>query len=228
MSEEPAVHLTWATVGEVPAVEGWLTAKEEEVYRGLKVPRRAADWRLGRWVAKGAVAAALDRDPGERRIIEILASPGGAPVARLVEPGSEARIALSLSHCGGLGFAAATPGDLRIGCDVEAVEPRSEEFVRDYFTADEERWILAAGADGPFRANLLWSAKESALKALGEGLRMDTRAVEVEAVAPHGADPGSWRPLAVETPGGRSFPGLWRTREGRVWTVVAERPFRLA
>jgi 4'-phosphopantetheinyl transferase len=221
MKEEPAVHLIWATVAEVPAVEGWLTDKEAEVYRGLRFSRRAADWRLGRWVAKGAIAAALDRDPAEGKGIEVLASPGGAPVARLVEPGSEVRV-------GGLGFAAATPGHLRLGCDVEAVEPRSEDFVRDYFTPDEERWILAAGADGGLRANLLWSAKESALKALGEGLRMDTRSVEVEAVAPPVAPPGSWRPLAVEAPGGWSFPGLWRTGEGRVWTVVAERPFRLA
>ncbi|MCG6957562.1 MAG: 4'-phosphopantetheinyl transferase superfamily protein [Gemmatimonadetes bacterium] len=228
MTEEPAVHLIWATVGEVPAVEGWLTDREAEVYRGLSFSRRAADWRLGRWVAKGAVAAALDRDAAERRGIEVLASPGGAPVARVVEPGSEVHVAVSLSHCGGLGFAAATHGRLRLGCDVEAIEPRSEEFVRDYFTADEQRWILAAGADASFRANLLWSAKESALKALGEGLRMDTRSVEVEAVAPPGDSPDAWRPLAVEAPGGTSFPGLWRTEEGRVWTVVAERPFRLA
>jgi 4'-phosphopantetheinyl transferase len=228
MDEEPTVHLTWATVGELPTSDGWLTEKEGEVYRGLRIPRRAADWRLGRWVAKGAVAAALRRDPADPRGIEVLASSGGAPVARLVGKGAEAHVALSLSHCGGLGFAAATPGCLRLGCDVETVEPRSEEFVRDYFTAEEGRWILAAGADGGLRVNLLWSAKESALKALGEGLRMDTRSVEVETIPDPGADAGAWRHLTVETPGDGRFPGLWRAGEGRVWTVVAERPFRLA
>jgi len=228
VSEEAAVHLTWATTGDVPAVQDWLTEKERGVYLALEVSRRAADWRLGRWVAKGAVAAALDRGPADPGAIEVLAGPGGAPVATLVRPSPPTPVTVSLSHCGGLGFAAASPGDLKMGCDVEAIEPRSREFVSDYFTADEERWILATGADRHLRANLLWSAKESTLKALGEGLRMDTRSVEVAAVAPPGNDPRTWRPLAVETPEGRTFPGLWRTGEGRVWTVVAERSFRLA
>ena len=228
VSEEASVHLTWATTGDVPAVQDWLTEKETGVYRALEVSRRAADWRLGRWVAKGAVAAALDRGPADPGAIEVLAGPGGAPVATLVRPSPATPVTVSLSHCGGLGFAAASPGDLKLGCDVEAIEPRSREFVSDYFTADEERWILAAGADRHLRANLLWSAKESTLKALGEGLRMDTRSVEVEAVAASGDDPGAWRPLAVQTPEGRTFPGLWRTEDGAGVDGGCRAPFRLA
>jgi hypothetical protein len=39
---------------------------------------------------------------------------------------------------------------------------------------------------------------------------------------------GDWRRLAVAAPGGATFTGLWRVREGRVWTIVADRPFRIA
>jgi 4'-phosphopantetheinyl transferase len=229
MSDTPVVHLAWATRYEVPADEAWLTPEEALVHAALRMPHRVADWRLGRWVAKGAVAAALDQVASARDTIEVLAAPGGAPVARLLGPSSEVpTVSVSLSHSGGTGFAAAAPGAVRLGCDLETIEPRSDAFVSDYFTTDEEVWIRAGGSLRHTRANLLWSAKESALKALGEGLRMDTRSVEVEALEAPGLDLDTWRALAVATPGGATFPGLWRVRGGRAWTVVAERPFVLA
>jgi hypothetical protein len=70
---------------------------------------------------------------------------------------------------------------------------------------------------------LVWSAKESALKALGEGLRLDTRAVEVTVPAWVAGEPTSWLPLSVRTPGGERFPGHWCTAGDFVWTLVAER-----
>jgi 4'-phosphopantetheinyl transferase len=221
------VHLAWAAAAEIPAGEAWLTEKESRVHASLRIPRRALDWRLGRWVAKGAVRAALAPDAAAPGDIEVLAAPGGAPSVRLLS-GRATPVTLSLSHSGGVGFAAAAAGSLGLGCDVETVEARSDAFVADYFTQAETLWIEAGGALRATRANLLWSAKESALKALGEGLRLDTRAVEVEAVEAAGEDPSVWRHLAVEVPGGHTFPGYWRVHEGKAWTVAAQRPIRLA
>lgn len=226
--DAPRVHLVWAAGAAVPAGDAWLTEEEHRVHGALRVSHRARDWRLGRWVAKGAVAAALELDAGSRGRIEVLAAPGGAPSARLLSRATPESVTVSLSHSGGVGFAAATPAALALGCDVETVDARSDGFVTDYFTEAEALWIRSGGTVRDVRANLLWSAKESALKALGEGLRLDTRSVEVEAVAPPLEDPSAWRGLAVEVPDGRTFPGFWRVRDGRAWTVVAERPFRLA
>ena len=130
---------------------------------------------------------------------------------------------LSLSHAGGMGLAAVTMRNVRIGCDVEEIRPRSEAFVADYFTAPEAALVRdAPTAEQATLANLVWSAKESALKLLGEGLRMDTRAVEV-LVSPKPVSEG-WKQLAVATVGGEALDGRWLVTGGFVWTVVAEAP----
>ena len=75
---------------------------------------------------------------------------------------------------------------LSVGCDLELVEPRSALFVRDYFTAAERERVAAAPArEHDELANLIWCAKESALKVLRTGLRRDTRSVEVELGTSH-------------------------------------------
>jgi len=97
--------------------------------------------------------------------------------------------------------------------DLEAVEPRSDAFVRDYFTRSE----IAAVAAGErnLLANLIWSAKESALKALGVGLTLDTREVEVE-LAP-GSGTG-WRAFQVH--GAAEWGGWWRSDGAHILTLV--------
>lgn len=229
--------LAWATLASVPEEEAWLTPAEAAILDRFRVTKRAADWRLGRWVAKEAVVRALGAD-GERggvpapSEIEILAGPGGGPRARILTLGEWPPVSVSLSHSAGTGFAAAAAGTLRIGCDVEEIAPRSDEFVSDYFTAEETAWIRVGGDEHTsaperhVRANLLWSAKESALKALGEGLRKDTRSVVVDvggldAAGLEGAG-DAWRPLSVSSTGGERFAGRWRVADGLVWTVVGK------
>lgn len=214
-----AVTLTTAPASAVPADDRWLTASELFWLSSRRVAKRRADWRLGRWVAKRAVAEAAghgDLDPAD---VEILASPGGAPLASFRVPGEWPPITLSLSHSGGVGFAAAVPLPGRLGCDVEVVTPHSDAFVADYFTASERAWILAANGERDLRATLLWSAKESALKALGEGLRLDTRSVEVTAEAPPPAD-GAWVQMSVRSTDGTDFEACWRRSDGLVWTLA--------
>ena len=108
---------------------------------------------------------------------------------------------------------------IHIGCDVEAVEPRSPSFAADYFTAGEQRLVEQtppAGRD--LLLTLLWSAKESALKALGCGLCADTRSVNA---APEGFGDPTWGRLSVGHSGG-VFHGWWREVDGLVRTVLAE------
>ena len=73
-----------------------------------------------------------------------------------------------------------------MGCDLEMIEPRSDAFVADYFTVEEQALVArASAADRSRLLALLWSAKESALKALRAGLRLDTRCVIVIPCAGH-------------------------------------------
>jgi 4'-phosphopantetheinyl transferase len=68
-----------------------------------------------------------------------------------------------------------------LGCDLEIIEPHSDAFVADYFTAYEQALVQQAttGRERFALVALIWSAKESALKAIHGGLRLDTRCMEV-------------------------------------------------
>jgi 4'-phosphopantetheinyl transferase len=110
----------------------------------------------------------------------------------------------------------------RIGCDLELVEPRTAAFIRDYLTVNERRFVAAAlsETERDRRANLVWSAKESALKVLQTGLRRDTRSVEVTVSLDRA--PGGWAPLAVRAAEGQRFPGWWARFGDFLLTVAAE------
>lgn len=203
------LHLAWVRSSDLPQGVAWLTPAEQEVLGRLVVEKRRADWRLGRWAAKLAVRALLG---DERAEVEVLAGEDGRPRVR--------GVSLSISHVAGVGFAAAGRAPGGLGCDVEAIEPRSDGFVADYFTEAERAAVHGSHHhDHALMANLVWSAKESALKALGEGLRLDTRSVEVDTAALRMSG-SAWSPLVVTGAGGRIFRGHWRVRDGLVWTVL--------
>lgn len=148
------------------------------------------------------------------KTIEIVAAPNGAPAVFI--SGVKADIAISISHREATG-ACAVAEKGAVGCDLELIEERSDAFIRDYFTV-EEKLALSYAEDQPRLTAVIWSAKESALKALGEGLRMDTRSVEVTQVVDGG---GGWGPLRVKCDTGELFEGWWRQENGMVRTVVS-------
>jgi 4'-phosphopantetheinyl transferase len=207
------------TLGDVPPGEWWLSAEERGTLARLHVPKRRVDWRLGRWTAKCAIAA-LRHDLGDFAEIEIRQKESGAPAAFI--RGRAAGFGISLSHSGGRGLCALTEREAFIGCDLECVEPRSPEFVADYFTLLEGASIAAReGAARIELLNLLWSAKESVSKALQLGLRMNLQAVDVLANDAAG-DRGGWLGLAASTADDRVFHGWWRSAGGLVRTVLSE------
>lgn len=204
----------------VPAGDRWLSATERGVLAGLRFPKRRADWRLGRWVAKRAIGAARGREAGPG--IEILTAPSGAPEAR-VHGAVDDPPPLSISHAGGWGACVVgRTRSARIGCDLEVVARRSPAFVRDYFTAAEQARTAASGAERDRVACLTWSAKESCLKALRTGLRRDTRSVELIRLDAPGRP---WASLAVrDRESDTIYAGWWRGHRGLVLTVVADDP----
>lgn len=223
LGREPLYLL--GVAAEIPAAEDWLAPREREVLAGLRFPKRRGDWLLGRWTAKRLLGVLLGvrGGPPELRALEIRAAEDGAPEA--YRAGARLPLGLSISHRAGLALAAVAVGDTRIGCDLERVEARDQALLDDFFTAGEQAWVERGPRwDREQRIALVWSAKESALKTLREGLRLDTRSVEVQI---GGADRQrvGWRRLRViQTEDARVLFGWWRREADQVLTLV--RPCR--
>lgn len=204
------------------AGDEWLTPRERAIDAHFRFKKRRKDWRQGRWAGKQALAFKLGmgQENAYLRRIEILPASDGAPEARVDDLPAPCR--LSLSHSGDAALCAVTAADNAIGCDLENIDTRSAAFVETFFTETEMRLLdEAPECDRDLFATLVWSAKESALKLLREGLRLDTRSVEVTfSAAPAG---GVWQPLEVRyEKDGRRWRGWWCERSGFVLTVVAE------
>jgi 4'-phosphopantetheinyl transferase len=199
--------------------QSWLGASELAHLHGLRFPKRRADWLLGRWTAKRAVARCLNLPSNLSALadLEICAASDGAPEAFLA--GKAAPVTISLSHRAGLAVCAVAAAATLLGCDLELVEPRIATFAADYFAPEEQDLVAQAQpSERPRLLTLIWSAKESALKALRAGLRLDTRSV---IVAP-GDGSGPWHPLHVRHDSGREFGGWWQTSGVMVRTLVAQ------
>ena len=65
---------------DVPDGDWWLSEAECRLQARFVVPKRLADWRLGRWTAKAALAAMLEVD---HRRVAVAVAPDGAPEALL-------------------------------------------------------------------------------------------------------------------------------------------------
>lgn len=202
----------------LPEGDEWLGPEERKVLRGLRFPKRRAEWRLGRFVAKNAVSSFAGIDDFNR--IQIIGAEDGAPEAWI--DGERADSGISISHRDRLAACVIAEG-MPVGCDLEAVEPRSSRFVNDFFT-ERERMAVETTADAHRvrQVALTWSAKESALKVLRVGLRRDTRSVEVEIDDVEALEAG-WHPLrATVSPEGQTFRGWWRQEDETVLTIVSD------
>jgi 4'-phosphopantetheinyl transferase len=219
-TESSAARPGWLTCSpaDVPHSDGWLSVREEDALARIGTAARQAEWLLGRWTAKTAVAAWLARPLAA---VEIEAADDGAPQALVAgEPGC---VAISLSHRGGRALALVGPAGVALGCDIEVAEPRSEAFRRRWLTLDEQALVAGAGPAGATQiANAFWTAKEAAAKVRRQGL-LETRHAGVVLDAAS-REPG-WRPLSVHWPAEpEPIRGWWSEEPGWVMAVAAAPP----
>jgi 4'-phosphopantetheinyl transferase len=231
----------WLTRGvdHLPAGDAWMSPAERDRAARMRYEKRRSEFLIARFAAKHTIARAVGLptdDLARLATIEVRHRPTGAPMA--YADGRPAGVAMSLTDRADWAVCVVANGDdVALGCDLELVEPRSAGFVRDYLTPAEQATVAAAD-DPHLVANLLWSAKESALKVLETGLRRDTRSVEVTLLDGDGdgdgagaaADgsaagaPAGWRPLEVRPVEGGVFPGWWRRTGSWLLSVAASGP----
>ncbi len=231
------------TESDMPSENHWLGPNEMAALCSMRFPKRRTDWRLGRWTAKLAASTCLvlPVDFDALSHLEIRSAPSGAPEAFLDD--RPAPISISISHSAGAALCTIAPFGTNVGCDIEQIDPRSDAFIADYFTAQEKALIASAQlAERPLLVNLLWSGKESALKALRVGLRLDTRCV---CLSPEGfrfgsaakgwqdqypisqVNPDGWHPLRGRYSSDQILRGWWRFQDRLVRTVISDLPPRI-
>ena len=209
-----------ASRDDVPEGTGWLSPREAAVCDTFRFPKRRGDWLLGRWTAKQALLRLEQEGQGSPAGWEILADDSGAPVVH--REGAPRALRLSLSHSNGRCLCTLSHAPLRLGCDLELVEPRSSSFEETYFeTAEIQMLDTIPGTRRAVVVTLVWSAKESVLKALRTGLSADTRRARILKLEGHAVD--RWQPFkAIDAKEENPFAGWWMERAGMVMTVATD------
>ena len=122
-------------------------------------------------------------------------SRSGRPTTARRRPSSTAarrRLSLSLSHRDGVAVAAVARLPTRVGIDLETLEARSDAFVREWLSSEEQAALPSAGEARDLQVLCCWTGKEASAKVLREGLRLDVRRAVVVADT---ASRGDWAPL---------------------------------
>lgn len=206
---------------QLPEGLDWLTPGEQARYEGFRFDKRRGDWLLGRWAAKRALLELAERPDRDMTRFEIRSEENGAPLPML--DGAPYEVGLSISHSNDRAFCVVSAAAPMLGCDIEFVEPRSGAFVETFFTAAEHGCVECADPrDRDTLVTMIWSAKESTLKALRTGLRSDTRSVEV--VSNSGAWDGGWASARTIAAAGGEFSCLWRLEGQWLMSIVTREP----
>lgn len=212
----------------------FLSQLEKTRLSGMRFPKRRREWLLGRWAAKRLAASQLPALQGKTLdAFAVLNQPEGAPYLAWAD-GTPIPAALSISHREDRAFCTISlQADLLLGADLERIEPRIPGFVCDYFTENEQAFFLHQPLElQEMWVTAAWSLKEAVLKALGKGLRVDTRQVEVNFTEqPESFPIGSerWRTAGVRTMGlgPQIFQAYWQRQKDFVLTIAASEEGKL-
>jgi len=222
------IHWLLCTGSQVDSrgTSGWLSDSENQHLAGLRFAKRRTEWLSGRWTVKNLLKRSIPTLAGVALPeITIANESEGAPY--VIFKGRRMDVAISISHRNQQVFCAVcTAPDMPIGADIESVESHSSNFVEDYFTHEEtvllERFPFS---HRDMLATLFWSAKEAMLKALGKGLRVDTRRVQVLDVGfPENSASSAqdWQTLKVAAPDltTHQWEVWWREWRGNILTLA--------
>jgi 4'-phosphopantetheinyl transferase len=152
----------------IKAPAGVLNQVELDGLRMRGTPKRQAERIAGRVAAKRAIQVLTGAAFADITIANL---ESGEPVATIAgQPGP----AVSISHSGELAVAVARR-EGRVGVDLEQVAERHPAFAQDWFTAGERALI----GEDPAALTAGWTVKEAVLKALGTGMAVSPREVEL-------------------------------------------------
>ena len=193
----------------------------------MRFPKRRADWRLGRWTAKCALSTYLDVPA-----VLMFFRKWNKCSVRLARPkpfsaADLRRLRFHSVIAAGGACTVEAPG-VELGCDLEFVEPRSDNFVADYFTIEEQ--ALVAHALAADRLTLSVALERERERTESTEGRPSTRHALVivdplrHVIRPTWLEPTPVRHIADHSAGVRVFHGWWQSADQMVRTVVSAPP----
>ena len=158
--------LSFMSINTMPPPETFLSADEMELMRSFKSEKRRKEWCAGRLSAKRIISAVYGT---EMRSMTVSYDEYHRPLCD--------GYLVSITHSVGLAAAAFSYGKA-IGLDLEKTRPHSIAWLNDYFNPDElpeftnEYGIMA------------WTRKEAVMKALGLGLTVPAKTINISKKTP--------------------------------------------
>ena len=191
-----------------------LQAVDRERAENARSARAERDWRVSRALLQQIRSVAPE-------------SSGAAPLSPDQSVLSPGQPALSLSHSSGHALVGIAPAGWRIGVDLEAIRARDTARVAPWCCTDAEQQALARCAGEARRSKafyLLWTLKESFIKAANLDFPADMRSVGLMPDAPSGPALDSPANAGWETDG-HPWAG-WRLRAPQAgwhaWAAVVD------
>jgi len=124
----------------------WLSPRERVQLQALRFAKRRADWQLGRWTAKHALAACLCLSDDHLLLANIELRPAASGAPEVFFANQPAPVTISLSHREGVAVCALALESGALGCDMELIEARSDACSQlkffDSFNCEPERGSL--------------------------------------------------------------------------------------
>jgi 4'-phosphopantetheinyl transferase len=200
-------------------------------YKQFRIPKRQEEWIASRIAGKRLINKVLKTEGLRHSDIMIKKERSGQPYVWIQGIG---RIpgGFSLSHSNGYVLCGHTSSvESGFGLDLEMIESRSLEFVQDFFSNQEiKKYHGLSDQERNEYATLVWSAKESFLKAVGVGLSIDTKKIEI-VDASRKSNNSVWSECLVvfNAQKGLFYRILWQRVGNFIWTVCvpASQPFQL-
>ncbi|MCG3216154.1 MAG: SDR family NAD(P)-dependent oxidoreductase, partial [Candidatus Heimdallarchaeota archaeon] len=153
-------------------VMGFLSTQEKADFDKIKNEKRRIEYLSG-VIATKELYSAIQEDSSISQEIEVRKLSKGQPYIFDKRKGKKSKLHLSISHSGD--FAISTLSKRPVGIDIEKIETRNESFYKEAFT-EKERDVISNDKD---LGTIYWTIKEAISKALGEGLHINLKDVEV-------------------------------------------------
>jgi acyl transferase domain-containing protein/phosphopantetheinyl transferase (holo-ACP synthase) len=163
-----------------------LSPWETQTFESLSPANRRREWLLGRIVAKDAVRELALKISGNQLCaadIEIYSDGYGKPfIAEFYSGDTDLSMHISITHKNGTAIAIASEAmdSVGIGVDLEVANTREQGFEDLVLNEDErKRFATALSGNRDLVLTKIWSAKEAASKALGNGLSGNPKSLEI-------------------------------------------------